>query len=82
EAVLPFSRFRTPEGVVVDALLSPEMRSTGEVMGLDPYFDTAFAKGQAAVGSPLPTEGRVFVSVANRDKRSAVVYVKMLQDLG
>lgn len=82
EAVLPFSRFRTPEGVVVDSLLGPEMRSTGEVMGLDRYFDTAFAKAEAAAGSKLPTEGKVFVSVANRDKRNSIIYVKMLQQLG
>ncbi|MEX3632206.1 carbamoyl-phosphate synthase large subunit [Rothia sp. LK2492] len=82
EAVLPFSRFRTPEGVVVDSLLGPEMRSTGEVMGLDPHFDTAFAKAEASVGSFLPTEGKVFVSVANRDKRNSIIYVKMLQQLG
>ena len=82
EAVLPFARFRTPEGAAVDSLLGPEMRSTGEVMGLDQFFDTAFAKSQAAIGSALPTEGRVFVSVANKDKRSAVIHVKMLHDLG
>ena len=82
EAVLPFNRFRTPEGEAVDSLLGPEMRSTGEVMGLDRFFDTAFAKSQAAIGSALPTEGRVFVSVANRDKRAAVIYVKMLHELG
>src|SRR5699024_8640931 len=46
EAVLPFTRFRTPEGRVVDSLLGPEMRSTGEVMGIDKYFDTAYAKSQ------------------------------------
>ncbi|MBM6621379.1 carbamoyl-phosphate synthase large subunit [Micrococcaceae bacterium RIT802] len=82
EAVLPFARFRTPEGKVVDSLLGPEMRSTGEVMGIDKYFDTAFAKSQAASNSPLPTGGRVFVSVANRDKRSIVLPVKHLADLG
>lgn len=82
EVVLPFSRFRTPEGIVVDSLLGPEMRSTGEVMGLDRYLDTAFAKAQTAVGSVLPTEGKVFISVANRDKRSAIIYVKMLEQLG
>ncbi|MDN5905196.1 MAG: carbamoyl-phosphate synthase large subunit [Micrococcaceae bacterium] len=82
EAVLPFARFRTPEGRVVDSLLGPEMRSTGEVMGIDKYFDTAFAKSQAAANSPLPTHGRVFVSVANRDKRSIVLPVKHLADLG
>ncbi len=82
EAVLPFSRFRTPEGKVVDSLLGPEMRSTGEVMGIDKHFDTAFAKSQAAGGNALPTEGKVFVSVANRDKRSVIMGVKRLSDLG
>ncbi|MCC9145527.1 MULTISPECIES: carbamoyl-phosphate synthase large subunit [unclassified Arthrobacter] len=82
EAVLPFSRFRTPEGTVVDSLLGPEMRSTGEVMGIDKYFDTAFAKSQAAANSALPTAGKVFVSVANRDKRSIIMPVKLMSDLG
>lgn len=82
EAVLPFSRFRTPEGIVVDSLLSPEMRSTGEVMGLHRNFDAAFAKAEAAIGAPLPTEGKVFVSVANKDKRSSIIYVRMLENLG
>ncbi|MDQ0735029.1 carbamoyl-phosphate synthase large subunit [Arthrobacter agilis] len=82
EAVLPFSRFRTPEGTVVDSLLGPEMRSTGEVMGIDKYFDTAFAKSQAAANAALPVEGKVFVSVANRDKRAIVMPVKRLVDLG
>ncbi|WP_019482810.1 carbamoyl-phosphate synthase large subunit [Arthrobacter sp. TB 23] len=82
EAVLPFSRFRTTDGTVVDSLLGPEMRSTGEVMGIDKYFDTAFAKSQSAANAALPTEGRVFVSVANRDKRSIIMPVKRLVDLG
>lgn len=82
EAVLPFSRFRTPEGTVVDSLLGPEMRSTGEVMGIDKHFDTAFAKSQAAANNALPTSGKVFVSVANRDKRSIIMAVKRLSDLG
>lgn len=82
EAVLPFSRFRTPEGKVVDSLLSPEMRSTGEVMGLDNHFDTAFAKAGAAAGAKLPTDGKVFVSVANKDKRNSIIYVRMLESLG
>ncbi|CEA08208.1 Carbamoyl-phosphate synthase large chain [Arthrobacter saudimassiliensis] len=82
EAVLPFSRFRTPEGTVVDSLLGPEMRSTGEVMGIDRYFDTAFAKSQAAANSALPTSGKVFVSVANRDKRAIIMPVKLMSDLG
>ncbi|WP_030014189.1 carbamoyl-phosphate synthase large subunit [Curtobacterium sp. S6] len=82
EAVLPFNRFRTKTGAAVDSLLGPEMRSTGEVMGLHTFFDTAFAKAQAAVGNILPTEGKAFVTVSDRDKRAAVVYVKMLQELG
>jgi carbamoyl-phosphate synthase large subunit len=82
EAVLPFSRFRTPDGTVVDSLLGPEMRSTGEVMGIDKHFDTAFAKSQAGANNALPTSGRVFVSVANRDKRSVILGVKKLADLG
>ena len=82
EAVLPFTRFRTPDGRVVDSLLGPEMRSTGEVMGIDKYFDTAFAKSQAAAGGPLPHSGRVFISVANRDKRGVIGQAKRLIDLG
>ncbi|MGY1842829.1 carbamoyl-phosphate synthase large subunit [Modestobacter sp. SYSU DS0875] len=82
EAVLPFHRFRTVDGHGVDTVLGPEMKSTGEVMGLDAEFGTAFAKSQAAVYGDLPTEGTVFVSLANRDKRSAVFPVKRLADLG
>ncbi|HIW98955.1 MAG TPA: carbamoyl-phosphate synthase large subunit, partial [Candidatus Nesterenkonia stercoripullorum] len=82
EAVLPFARFRTPQGRVVDSLLGPEMRSTGEVMGIDKHFDTAFAKSQLAANNPLPTSGTVFVSVANRDKRAIIMPVKRLMDLG
>jgi carbamoyl-phosphate synthase large subunit len=82
EAVLPFHRFRTVEGHNVDTVLGPEMKSTGEVMGLDSGFGTAFAKSQAAAYGSLPTEGTVFVSLANRDKRSAVFPIKRLADLG
>jgi carbamoyl-phosphate synthase large subunit len=82
EAVLPFKRFRTRDGQVVDSLLGPEMRSTGEVMGIDDDFGTAFAKGMLAAGSGLPREGRIFVSVANRDKRAMIFPVKRLADLG
>src|SRR5699024_1946715 len=82
EAVLPFTRFRTPEARVVDSLLGPELRSTGEVMGIDKYFDTAYAKSQVAVGGKLPTDGRVFISVANRDKRGIVAHAKRLTELG
>ncbi|MGH3765430.1 MAG: carbamoyl-phosphate synthase large subunit [Pseudonocardiaceae bacterium] len=82
EAVLPFHRFRTPEGQGVDSLLGPEMKSTGEVMGIDSAFGEAFAKSQAAAYGSLPTSGRVFVSVANRDKRAMVFPAKRLADLG
>ncbi|MDN5789686.1 MAG: carbamoyl-phosphate synthase large subunit [Micrococcales bacterium] len=82
EAVLPFKRFRTKEGVAVDSLLGPEMRSTGEVMGIDRDFGSAFSKTQQAGGFPLPKEGAVFVSVANRDKRAMLFPVKRLADLG
>ncbi|HEY0637435.1 MAG TPA: carbamoyl-phosphate synthase large subunit [Pseudonocardiaceae bacterium] len=82
EAVLPFHRFRTREGHGVDSLLGPEMRSTGEVMGIDVAFGPAFAKSQTASYGSLPTSGRIFVSVANRDKRSLVFPVKRLADLG
>ncbi len=82
EAVLPFKRFLTREGLVVDTVLGPEMRSTGEVMGIDDDFGTAFAKSQAAAYGGLPDRGTVFVSVANRDKRAMIFPVKRLVDLG
>jgi carbamoyl-phosphate synthase large subunit len=82
EAVLPFGRFRDATGAGVDTVLGPEMRSTGEVMGIDESFGTAFAKSQEAVYGPMPVQGRVFVSVANRDKRAMVFPVKRLADLG
>ncbi|KIU04309.1 MULTISPECIES: carbamoyl-phosphate synthase large subunit [unclassified Frigoribacterium] len=82
EAVLPFKRFRTKEGQVVDSVLSPEMRSTGEVMGIDRDFPRAFAKSQTAAYGGLPTSGTVFVSVADRDKRAIVLPVLRLQQLG
>jgi carbamoyl-phosphate synthase large subunit len=76
-AVLPFGRFPG-----VDTQLGPEMRSTGEVMGIDPDLGVALAKAQAATGAPLPTRGTAFVSVADRDKRAIVFPVKRLADLG
>jgi carbamoyl-phosphate synthase large subunit len=82
EAVLPFGRFRDLQGEGVDTVLGPEMRSTGEVMGIDAVFGTAYAKSQAAVYGSLPVKGRVFASVANRDKRSMIFPVKRLADLG
>ena len=82
EAVLPFHRFRKSDGAQIDSLLGPEMKSTGEVMGIDRDFGSAFAKSQTAAYGSLPAEGTVFVSVANRDKRSLVFPVKRLADLG
>ncbi|HEV2888129.1 MAG TPA: carbamoyl-phosphate synthase large subunit [Jatrophihabitans sp.] len=82
EAVLPFHRFRSPAGDLIDNILGPEMKSTGEVMGLDTVFGSAFAKSQAAAYGSLPTKGTVFVSIANRDKRAAIFPVRRLYDLG
>ncbi|MDO7882016.1 carbamoyl-phosphate synthase large subunit [Salinibacterium soli] len=82
EAVLPFKRFRTVEGHVVDSVLGPEMRSTGEVMGIDSNFPRAFAKSQEAAYGGLPASGAVFVSVADRDKRAIVLPVLRLSQLG
>jgi carbamoyl-phosphate synthase large subunit len=82
EAVMPFNRFRTPDGRNVDSVLGPEMKSTGEVMGFDADFGTAFAKAQAAAFGSLPTSGKVFVSMANRDKRHMIFPIKVLADQG
>jgi carbamoyl-phosphate synthase large subunit len=77
EAVLPFDRFAGS-----DALLGPEMRSTGEVMGIAADFPTAFAKAQAAAGARLPTTGTVFLTVTDSDKAGAVGIAAQLHDLG
>jgi carbamoyl-phosphate synthase large subunit len=77
EAVLPFSRF--PEA---DAVLGPEMRSTGEVMGIDRTVGLAFVKAQLAAGTTLPTEGTVFLSLADRDKAVGVEAARRFVDLG
>ncbi|WP_311518352.1 carbamoyl-phosphate synthase large subunit [uncultured Corynebacterium sp.] len=82
EAVLPFNRFRRPDGTLLDTLLSPEMKSTGEVMGLASNFGAAFAKGEIAAFGHLPTEGTVFVSVANRDKRTLIFPIQRLAYMG
>ncbi len=82
EAVLPFNRFRTKDGLGVDPLLGPEMKSTGEVMGFDRAFGPAFAKAQAAAYGSLPTSGTVFVSIADRDKRAMMFPVRRLADIG
>ena len=77
EAVLPFNRF--PE---VDPALGPEMRSTGEVMGIDTTFGLAFYKAELAAGTVLPTEGTVFLSLADGDKPAGIVVARRLRDLG
>jgi carbamoyl-phosphate synthase large subunit len=77
EAVLPFDRFAG-----VDALLGPEMRSTGEVMGVAHDFPAAFAKAQAAAGAELPDSGAVFLSVTDSDKSAVVGIAVQLHDLG
>ena len=82
EAVLPFHRFRLTDGRSVDSVLGPEMRSTGEVMGIDETFGTAYAKSQTAAYGGLPVSGGVFVSLADRDKRAMVFPVRRLADLG
>ncbi|MDQ0892477.1 carbamoyl-phosphate synthase large subunit [Agromyces ramosus] len=82
EAVLPFHRFRTREGLIVDSVLGPEMRSTGEVMGIDKDFPTAFAKSQLAAYGGMPLSGTVFVSVSDRDKRAIILPVLRMQQLG
>ncbi len=77
EAVLPFDRF--PD---VDTLLGPEMRSTGEVMGIDRTFGMAFAKSQAGAGNTLPGKGTVFLSLADRDKEAGLVAARRFAELG
>jgi len=77
ESVFPFIRFPG-----VDAVLGPEMKSTGEVMGIDSTFAAAYLKSQIAAGQRLPTKGTVFISVKNQDKRNVVFIAKKLYDLG
>jgi carbamoyl-phosphate synthase large subunit len=77
EAVLPFSKFPG-----TDIILGPEMRSTGEVMGIDTDFGKAFAKAELGASQVLPLQGTVFVSINDRDKESVVPIVKDLMDLG
>ena len=77
EAVLPFDRFENS-----DAVLGPEMRSTGEVMGIARDFPTAFAKAQAAAGVPLPSSGTAFITVTDEDKAGGVGIAQTLHDCG
>jgi carbamoyl-phosphate synthase large subunit len=82
EAVLPWNRFRRIDGKNVDSTLGPEMKSTGEVMGIAADFGSAFAKSQIAAFGPLPIKGKVFVSIADKDKLSAIDSARALDELG
>ena len=82
EAVLPWNRFRRTDGRGVDSILGPEMRSTGEVMGISPGFGESYAKSQIAAFGPLPKAGTVFISLADRDKLSGVAPAAGLIELG
>lgn len=77
EAVFPFAKFPG-----VDTLLGPEMKSTGEVMGIDPQFGMAFAKSQLAAGNPLPSKGCAFMSVRNEDKPDILQVARQLKEVG
>jgi carbamoyl-phosphate synthase large subunit len=77
EAVFPFARFPN-----VDTILGPEMKSTGEVMGLDQSFERAFAKSQLGAGVKLPESGGVFLSVRDTDKTAAIAVARRLLDMG
>jgi len=82
EAVLPWNRFRRVDGKNVDSVLGPEMKSTGEVMGIAPDFGTAFAKSQIAAFGALPTAGSVFISLSDKDKEGAIESARALSNLG
>ena len=82
EAVLPWNRFRRVDGRGVDAILGPEMRSTGEVMGIADNFGEAYAKSQISSFGPLPKSGTVFISLADKDKSSGIAPARKLSELG
>jgi carbamoyl-phosphate synthase large subunit len=82
EAVLPWNRFRRTDGRGVDAVLGPEMRSTGEVMGISPTFGESYAKSQIAAFGPLPKAGTVFISLADKDKTTGVEPALGFSELG
>jgi carbamoyl-phosphate synthase large subunit len=82
EAVLPWNRFRRTDGRGVDAVLGPEMRSTGEVMGISESFGGAYAKSQISSFGPLPKSGTVFLSLADKDKSAGIDSARALIDLG
>src|SRR5439155_13417184 len=77
ESVFPFNKFPG-----VDIILGPEMRSTGEVMGIDDSFPMAFAKSQMAANATLPASGKIFISVADRDKAEVVPVARALAEMG
>ena len=81
EAVLPWNRFRRMDGQGVDSVLGPEMKSTGEVMGIASTFGAAFAKSQIAAFGPLPKSGSIFISLSDKDKEASLSAVKGLRDL-
>jgi carbamoyl-phosphate synthase large subunit len=82
EVVLPWNRFRRSDGRGVDSTLGPEMRSTGEVMGIAPTFGESYAKSQIAAFGPLPKTGTVFISLSDKDKESGIEPAKKLIELG
>jgi carbamoyl-phosphate synthase large subunit len=82
EAVLPWNRFRRTDGRGVDAVLGPEMRSTGEVMGISPSFGESYAKSQIAAFGPLPKSGTVFISLADKDKATGIEPALGFSELG
>jgi carbamoyl-phosphate synthase large subunit len=82
EAVLPWNRFRRTDGRGVDAVLGPEMRSTGEVMGISSSFGGAYAKSQISSFGPLPKSGTVFLSLADKDKSAGIESARALIELG
>ena len=82
EAVLPWNRFRRTDGRGVDAILGPEMRSTGEVMGISPSFGESYAKSQIEAFGPLPKGGKVFISLADKDKPAGMQAARDLSELG
>ncbi|MEI6476289.1 MAG: carbamoyl-phosphate synthase large subunit [Actinomycetes bacterium] len=82
EAVLPWNRFRRSDGRGVDAVLGPEMRSTGEVMGIAPTFGESYAKSQIAAFGSLPKSGKVFISLASKDKVAGIQPARALLTMG
>ena len=82
EAVLPWNRFRRSDGRGVDSILGPEMRSTGEVMGISPSFGESYAKSQIQAFGPLPKTGSVFISLADKDKKFGIEPAAGLAALG